>query len=332
MKTKTKRKGKLLKALIIIICIIAALAVFLYAAGNYKSNPDKTESYETANEYILEKTAISGHRSGGGVQPEETMVAFKNCVENPDFDVDVFEFDLHITKDDVLVLLHDDTLDRTSDCVEVFGEENVRPEEKTYSELRQLNMGYYFETDDGEMPYHDAEVTDDLRILRVEDALDYLLSTGDYNYIIEIKNGGELGMKGVDILHSILEERELVDKVIFGTFHGEISRYVDNTYPDMTRSTGIKEALSFWWAALTDSDDYEPPCSVLQLPYCPPYKNLGINTATAKVINYAHKHNMAIQYWTVNDEKDMEYLAEMGADCIMSDYPDKLYDVINGEK
>lgn len=326
-KTK-KRKG--LKALIIIVVIIAVIAVMLNVFGNYKSDPSSIIEYETDNPYILTETDISGHRSGGGIAPEETMMAFKNCAESDSFSIDVFEFDLHITKDNVLVLLHDDTLDRTSDSQEVFGEEDVRPEDKTYDELRTLNMGAKFETDDGEMPYADlTEVPDDLKILRVEDVLDYLNSVGDYKYIIEIKNEGDLGKKGVDILYQLLVERDLLDRVVFGTFHSEISEYVDENYPDMTRSTGVSEALSFWIAALTDSDSYEPPCSVLQIPYCSPYKSFGINTATAKVINYAHEHNMAVQYWTVNDEEDMEYLISVGADCIMTDYPDKLYDIKN---
>ena len=71
-----------------------------------------------------------------------------------------------------------------------------------------------------------------------------------------------------------------------------------------------------------------PPCKVLQIPYCAPYKNLGFNLGTATVINYAHAHDMAVQYWTVNDPEDMAYLVDLGADCIMSDYPDKLYDTM----
>lgn len=78
------------------------------------------------------------------------MAAFKNCVESKDFQTDIFEFDLHITKDGVLILLHDDTLDRTSDSAEVFGEEDVRPEDKTYEELRTLNMGAKFTAQDGQ--------------------------------------------------------------------------------------------------------------------------------------------------------------------------------------
>lgn len=332
-KTKEKKKNKKgLKALVIIICIIAVLAIVLNGLGHYRSDPAKIIKYETTNAYILDETDISGHRSGGGIAPEETMMAFKNCAENPDFSIDVFEFDLHITKDDVLVLLHDDTLDRTSDSEEVFGEKEVRPENKTYEELRTLNMGAKFETDSGETPYAGLkgdEVTDDLKILRVEDVLDYLNSAGTYKFIIEIKNSDDLGRKGVDILHKILVEKNLIDRVIFGTFHQEVSDYVDETYPDMTRSTCIKEVLDFWIAAITNSDTYEPPCTVLQIPYCFPFKNLGLNIATATVINYAHEHDIAVQYWTVNDEKDMEYLISLGADCIMTDYPDILYNVKN---
>lgn len=333
MSTKVKnRLSKLAKTLIIVVCVIVVLAMPLSIAGNYKSNPEDVKEYETTNSYILPFTDISGHRSGGGIAPEETLMAFKNCAENRDFAIDVFEFDLHITKDNQLVLLHDDTLDRTSDCEAVFGETDVRPETKTYEELRQLNMGAKFENLDGEMPYEDLKgknVPNDLKILLVNDVLDYLMSVDDYKYIIEIKNDGELGKKGVDILYKVLEERELVDNVVFGTFHKEISAYVDENYPDLARSTSINEAIEFWLSALVDSDSYEPPCNVLQIPYCAPYKNLGINTGTAKVINYAHKHNMAVQYWTVNDEEDMEYLVSIGADCIMTDYPDKLYEIVN---
>lgn len=330
MKTKPLTKKKKLIILIFFLTLIVSLGTFVNIAGFHRSDPEQIKTYDSTNPYILSSTDISGHRSGGGIAPEETMMAFKNCAENDEFSVDVFEFDLHITKDNVLVLLHDDTLDRTSDSEEVFGEKNVRPEDKTYDELRKLNMGAKFENEAGETPYANLkgdDVPDNLKIPRLEEVLDYLDTVGDYKFIIEIKNDGDLGRKGVDILYRILTERDLLDKVIFGTFHGEISEYVDENYPDMTRSTGIAEALEFWEAALTDSDTYDPPCSVLQLPYGFPFQNLGMNTGTATMINYAHEHNMAIQFWTVDDEEDMEYLISVGADCIMTNYPDVLYKV-----
>lgn len=337
-KTKKKNSSKKIAKIIIlsiVLILLIALACVMTVSGKHRSNPEQIQSYVTDNKYILDNTDISGHRSGGGIEPEETMLAFKNCAENPDFNIDVFEFDLHITKDKQLVLLHDDTLDRTSNSEEVFGEKKVRPENKTYDELRTLNMGAKFETEDGKTPYADLNdnVPNDLKILKLNDILDYLIKQGGgkYKYIIEIKNGEDLGKEGVDILYSTLKEKGIVDKVVFGTFHKEVSAYVDEKYPDLARSTSIPEVLDFWKAALKDDKDYVPPCNVLQIPFCAPYKNLGINLGTAQMINYAHEHNMAVQYWTVNDEDDMKYLIDMGADCIMTDYPDKLYNVKNNK-
>ena len=315
------------KFLMILFIIAIFMWVIITASKNHRSDPADVKDFDTTNPYIVESLDVSAHRSGGGIAPEQTMMAIKNCAEDEDIDIDIFEFDLHITADDVLVLLHDNTLDRTSNSEEVFGETEVRPENKTYEELRQLNMGAKFVNTDGEMPFANIasdELSDDLRIVRIDDVLDYLMSVGDYRYIIEIKNEGELGKRSMDILYEILSERNLIDKVVLGTFNKEVTEYIDTDYPDINRSASINEVIKFWIAALTNSDSYEPPCSVLQIPYCEPYLDYGVNLGTATVINYAHEHNMAVQYWTINDPEEMEYLISIGADCIMTDYPDIL--------
>lgn len=328
---KTKKKGRIIKKVLLgIVLIIAAAAGFLAFSYIHRSDPSKIIQYDTTNPFIYDSTQISAHRSGAGIFPEETLMAFQNCVESDDFNIDFFEFDLHTTKDGVLVLLHDDELDRTSDCEVVFGETNVRPEDKTYEELRRLNMGAKYETDDGQMPYadlHGNDVPEEIRILSLTDILDYLTQHGDFNYIIEVKNGGELGMKSVDILYAELMERDMLDKVIFGSFNGEVSDYVDEKYPDMYRGAYTKEVVEFFAAALLDKKDYSPEFDVLQLPFGNISDSYGMNLGTAKIINYAHKNNLAVQYWTINDKKDMEYLLSIQADCIMSDYPDQLYAV-----
>lgn len=324
---KGRKRKKVLLGIVIIVAAAAGLWAFMYV---HKSDPSEIIQYETTNPFIYDSTQISAHRSGAGIFPEETLLAFQNCVESDAFDIDFFEFDLHITKDGVLVLLHDDELDRTSDCEYVFGESNVRPEDKTYEELRKLNMGAKFETEDGEMPYadlHGDDVPEEIRILSLTDVLDYLTQHGDFNYIIEVKNSGELGMQSVDILYSELKERDMLDHVIFGSFHGEVSDYVDREYPDMYRGAYTKEVAEFFIAALLNKSDYSPDFDVLQLPYGDIKESYGLNLGTAKIINYAHKNNLAVQYWTINDKQDMEYLLSIQADCIMSDYPDQLYAV-----
>lgn len=324
---------KILKVILIILLVLVLLAAGAFAAikisANHRSDPARLVSYDTDNRFITGKTQISAHRSGGGVAPEETLMAFRNCAENPEFSVDVFEFDLHITADGQLVLLHDDTLDRTSDSVEVFGETEVRPENKTLAELKQLNMGARFVDADGNMPYAGLEtVPDELRILSLPEVLDYLAGVGDFTYIIEVKNKGELGRRAVDALYAELSARGIVGDVVFGTFDDEIGAYVGENYPDLARGTTVGEVVDFYLAAIFNKKDYQPPCSVLQLPFCGEYLDMGINLGTATVINYAHSHNLALQYWTVNDPADMEYLISMGADCIMTDYPDVLWEVM----
>lgn len=328
----SKKKKIWISVLLLVLALIIVPRIFTVF---HKSDPKNVVKTSSENQYISDEVLVSAHRSGAGIMPEETMMAFKNCVESKDFHTDIFEFDLHITKDDVLVLLHDDTLERTSDCEEVLNDKKARPENYTYEELRQLNMGHKFESEDGKKPFEDLKgesVPDDLKIARVEDVLDYLTSKGDFQYIIEIKNDGELGCKGVDILYNVLKERNLTDKTIFGTFHEEVSFYVDENYSDLKRSATIKEAVAFYFNALTDKDDFEAKYVALQIPYGTLYNVLGVNTGWTAITNYAHKNDIAVQYWTINDEKDMKYLSTIGADCIMSDYPNKTYEIIHSDE
>ncbi|MBQ7740921.1 MAG: hypothetical protein IJT65_06795 [Eubacterium sp.] len=329
VKTERRPKTKGKKVALIILLVLVTILAFDSFEAVYRSKPESIKSYETKNNNISTtgKPFVSAHRSGGGIAPEESMLAFKNCIENENFNVDIFEFDLHVTKDSQLILLHDDTLERTTDCAEVFKVKKARPENYTYAELRRLNIGAHFKNTEGEMPYSNLsgdEVPDDLRIVRLEDVLDYLISNGDFNYIIELKNGGELGKKGVDLLVKVLEERDLLDKTVFGTFQAEITKYVDENYPQLKRSASIMEVLEFYAAAMSNKKDFAPKYTALQIPYNMPYRML-VNLGVAKVINYAHSHDIAVQYWTVNKESELEYLSSVGADCIMSDYPDVLY-------
>lgn len=317
--------GRILLCLLLLAALIAAL---LFAAYRHRSSPSAVRRYETTNPRITGRTEVSAHRSGAGIFPEETMMALLACARQKETPVDCFEFDLHLTKDGVLVLLHDDELDRTSDSEAVFGRRGVTAREMTYEELRALNMGAKFTDETGAQPYahlHGESVPDDLRIVRLEDALDALEAEGSYSYIIEIKDGGEDGMRGVDLLYGVLQARGLVPRVAFGTFHGEVSDYVDARYPDLMRGAYAGEVLEFYLAALTNRKDYAPRCRVLQLPFGDAKESKCMNLGTAQVINYAHAHDMAVQYWTINREEDMDYLLSLGADCIMSDYPDRLW-------
>ena len=297
------------------------------------------------NPYITDDVAmVSAHRAGSIVAPENTLNAFKLGIEEATtggYTVDIWEFDLHITKDGELILLHDHTLDRTSNSRQVFGVKDVRPEDYTLEQLRELNMGYNFELD-GEYPFRDLAAADitaqDLRVCTLEEVLDYMSSDeataaapaefGKFRYIIEIKNSGKLGEKAADILYDTLVEYGILEDVVFGTFNQNVTDYVDENYPDMLRSSSICEVLDFWFAYLTGADLSKRGVGycALQIPYSKSVPFLG----DAGLIEYAHKYNIAVQFWTINESDDVEYLQSVGADCIMSDSPDMCYDVLKG--
>lgn len=58
-----------------------------------------------------------------------------------------------------------------------------------------------------------------------------------------------------------------------------------------------------------------------------PMEEYGFDLATAHMIRAAHRHNMAVHYWTINDPEEMRHLIDIGADGIMTDYPHRLQEV-----
>lgn len=324
----------MIAVIVLVLLALLALGAYLAVSHDYSDEPPASVA-GCANPHIASDgvTRVSAHRSGGGIAPENTLMAFKNCVEDEGFDVDLFEFDLHITSDGELVLLHDETLDRTSDAVEHFGHADVRPSEQTYAELHELNMGEGFTTDSGETPYKGLrgdEIPDDLRIMRAQDVFSYLGSQGDFDYIIEIKDSGELGYAACDKLYSLLQEFSLLDDAVIGTFNAEVTEYMETNYPDMLRSASVSEVAGFFVDMLLGRDRPEGyyRFEALQIPLT--YYDF-IYLGSTRLINRAHEYDIAVQYWTINDAETVELLSSRGADAIMTDYPDMAYDVMHGE-
>ncbi len=328
-------KKTLKKIFIVTGSVVLALAVLagaaLFVGTRDWSGAPPVDVSGCTNPYISHtgKPMVSAHRSGGGIAPENTLMAFRNVVES-DFQVDIFEFDLALTADRELILLHDETLDRTSDAAEQFGYENVIPSAHTYAELRELNMGESFTDAAGQTPYRGLrgeDIPDDLRVLRLEDLFDFLDGYGEYRFIMEIKDSGNLGRQAADRIYAVLAERNMLDRAVIGTFHGEITDYMTETYPDLLRSAGVKEVALFYLDSLLNIERPEDYYNFVALQI--PDEDYVIKLGTTRMVNYAHRHNIAVQYWTVNDRALMRDLANKGADAIMSDYPDIVFDELN---
>lgn len=355
----------------IIAVLVVALSVTAFAltapGGNVTTTGDSVSYAETKNNnpYIVYNTTgvmRSAHRAGGVLDPENTMQAIKTCINNSDYDVDILEFDLHLTKDNKLILLHDENFDRTTNSVEVWGREGVLPRDKDLAEIKELNFGYWFPYERGSVQVEDKRIykdlgklpkgidANDLRVVTLEDVFKEVgakktseLAPGEsapkikYNFIIEIKDKGSVGKYAAEQLCELMNDYNLLDKVVVGTFNGEISDYFDylNTTDELykgkinpykgkiNRSAGILEVLKIFLSYLMNRDLGDVKYNVLQIPYMNWFPFLG----SKSFIDYAHKYGIACQFWTINEASQMETLIKNGADCIMSDNP-KLLDEV----
>ena len=325
------------------IVSVFMLIPILLTMGNAGDPNTPVESYpDSTNPYIREylDPDISAHRSGAGIAPQNTLMAFENIIEQGDsLGVDTLEFDVQITADGELILLHDLTYDGTSNAVEAFGKENVYASSLTFEEAQVLNMGEKFKGN-GDYPYKGLRGEDipyNLRVVKCDTVIDYIeANCGDkvYNYVIEVKSIGSNGKRAVDRLYEIITERGLENRVIWSTFAPDVSGYMKSNYPEIARTADAIEAVQFYFYFRNgwDLQDVKPTYVALQIPYgSSAFDNL-INLGTREMINYAHQNNIALQYWTINSEEEVRILAENGADCIMTDYPQMAYDTVNSCK
>ncbi|MBQ4348990.1 MAG: hypothetical protein IJC79_05165 [Clostridia bacterium] len=303
-------------------------------------NPDtEVEAYPGAtNQYISEhlNPDIAAHRSGGGIAPQNTLMAFENIIANADaLGVDTLEFDVQITKDGELVLIHDLTYDAVSNAAEAFGRSNVFVSSLTLSQAKALNMGENFSLD-GEYPYRGLRGDDipyNLRVVTCDEVIDYVEANcggRQYRYVIEIKSIGANGRKAADKLYSIIAERNMQHRVMWSTFAPITSGYMQREYPEIARSADAIEAVQFYfyYRMNWDLQDVKPSYETLQIPYGESAFDNLINLGTREMLNYAHKNNIAVQYWTINSEEEIRTLTENGADCILTDYPETAYEAV----
>lgn len=320
----------------VIVTIPLALTMWIPDMPGTEIVPNENATNPHINEYL--DTDVSAHRSGAGIVPENTMMAFEYVLENQDkLGVDTFEFDVQITADGELILLHNLTYDETTNAKEEFGRPLNYASSLTFEEASVLNFGENFCDENGEYPYRGLRGDDipyNLRVVKCEDVIDYIEdnSNGEYKYIIEIKSLGSNGKRAADKLYTILTERNLEERAIWATSKPDVANYMEKTYPDMPRSADPIEAIQFYIYCRMNwnLDDVAPSYIALQIPYGDNALYNFCNLGTKQVTNYAHKYDIAVQYWTINEPEEAQILIENGADCIMSDYPQMVFDAVNG--
>lgn len=334
------KKHRVLKTLGIIVAVIVvffAVINIIPPAKNVENNPFVVGKGELP--------MIAAHRGGSDNNPENTMLAFREAVLT--IGVDIIESDLYLTKDGYLVYNHDSYIDETSnvngdisldEVEELCEDENNRHyiRDMTLDELRQYNFGYYFEDENGERIYKDVDdvETAGLQIATVDRLFEmFYESHPELLFIVEIKDSGERGIEACRILAETLDKYpNYKGRIVIGTFHDEIEKELKTNYGELLRGAPTGTAAKFvltQYLGVNIFDKSDFACLQIPLSY-----DVGVEISldSQTLVDRAHRRNIAVQYWTINDADEMRMLIEMGVDCIMTDNPKLLSEILEEYK
>ena len=281
---------------------VVLAGIYIYLAMQTGTTAEARTIFQEQNSNFL----VFAHRGGGGLYPENTLGAFEYSAQ---MGVDVLELDVHATRDGTLVVMHDANVERTTD-----GRGKVS--EMTLGEVRKLDAGYKFSTDGGQnFPFRGRQIT----IPTLEEIFDALPNK---TFNIEPKQETP---SIIAPLCSLLRTRKMTDKVIVGSFRQSIIDEFRRECPEIATAASPSEATEYLALSKSGlSEAYSPPMQALQIP-----ENLGsLSIVTKDFVENAHRKNLKVHVWTINEPDAMQRLISIGVDGIMTDYPDRLLDLL----
>jgi glycerophosphoryl diester phosphodiesterase len=314
----------------------------------------RPQNFQGFNPLRVEKGALPlliAHGGGNLEFPDNTLEAYYNA-----YSIDenvMLETDVNLTKDGVIILSHDRSLDQKTNLI------NADIINTNYSDLvaNEVDFGYQnnisrangYNTS-GEFfkykNYNNEEVTPlDVSYPSGVDprhpskflvsTLAELITRFPSSLInVEIKQTGDVGLlalaKVIEIMDELKTTHQTYQRIVLATFHNEVYQAMENlqksSHPQLMFSPEFNGVLSFFILQTTlTSVFYRQPIAVFQLPT----EQLGLSLTTNLLINTAHMHNIAVHYWTINDEETMRMLIKKGVDGIMTDRPTLLFNILS---
>ena len=291
---------KVKRSYIVAASVLLILALFIIFTPDAAAHP----YYEGAD-----RPLVIAHQGGDGVWPGDTMYAFEKAVE---IGADVLEMDAHITKDGQIVLMHDETVDDTTDGTGLI-------EEMTLDELKQLDAAYDWSNDGGQtFPYRGQGI-------QIPTLAELFEKFPQMRYVIEIK----LTENPIDKpFCDLIRQYNMQDKVLVASFHDEAMQKFRETCPEVATSASRGEVTKFvLLGKVFLSGLVAPGYESIQPPFDPKdSKNIPI--MTKRFIREAHAKNIAVEPWTVDDPQLMEQYIEWGVDGIITDRPDIMVELL----
>ena len=255
---------------------------------------------------FTQKPIVFAHQGGNLLSPGDTLFAFERAAE---LGVDILEMDAHITKDGVLVIIHDATVDRTTNGSGLV-------EEMTLAEIKALDAGYWWTDGDGESyPFRGQGIT----IPTLEEIFERF---PDYPVNIEIKKTeGSIA----EPLCEMIRDYGMQNKTMVVSFSDARIKEFRQVCPEVATSAAKQEITKFVILNyLFIGGLYSPAEFALQVPE----SNSGILIVRPGFINGAHARNLQVHVWTPNTREEIQKFIDLGVDGIMSDRPDILMELL----
>ncbi|MEW5706193.1 MAG: glycerophosphodiester phosphodiesterase family protein [Actinomycetota bacterium] len=230
---------------------------------------------------------IIAHRGLSGRFPENTLRAFKEALRLP---IDAIEFDVRRTLDGRLVVIHDETVDRTT-------QGSGRVSELTWNEIKKLDAG----------SSKGKEFAGE-RIPSLDEALESI--NGQAMALLEIKEPGTEGQ----IIETI-QRHNALRWVNLVSFHAEALASAKKIAPQLSYTLIGGEPVGSSNEAFFDFI-YE------SLKFGANSVTVHYSTLTSERIHYCHERYIFVGTWTVDDKTQAERLISMGVDAIASNYSD----------
>ena len=241
---------------------------------------------------------VFAHRGGAKLAPENTMAAFEH---GQALGSDGLECDVHLSRDGIPVVIHDQTLDRTTDASGPVSALSA-------DELRRVDAGYRFQAAEGH-PFRG-------RGIGVPMLEDVLRRFADARVIIEMKDGHPELARAVI---AVVRRANAADRVCVGSFYQLGLDVVRAEAKEMATSASEGEArwtLYRSWARW-------PVRS--RRPYCAfqvPQRAGRLRVTSPSFVRQAHLDDSRVDVWVVDEPADVERLLDCGVDGVISDRPD----------
>jgi glycerophosphoryl diester phosphodiesterase len=235
---------------------------------------------------------VFAHRGGAKLRPENTILAFDHGLS---FGADGIEFDVRLSRDGVVVVHHDATLERTTN-----GSGPVHA--RTADELARLDAGFHFDGFRG--------VTGG--IPRLDEVL---ARYREARCIIELKvNEPELARRTVDAVRAA----DAIERVALGSFGTRVLRAARAYEPRIPTGSSREETRLALYRSWIRWPVRRPPYREYQVPEV----SGSTRVVSPRFVRDAHQAGLAVRVWTVDEESDMRRLLDWGVDGLISDRPD----------